>query len=122
MNKDDGTDKLKMIIPKVAKLGWVQTINTEPYMHLADVEKTIIALFDDFEMSRIDNWVKNIPKPERLPELKILESEQLKRIVESQRKMLGSMMRKEACIFKECPFPNIPRAPAEQCVPDITVQ
>lgn len=104
-----GIDELKSIIPKVAKLGWVQTINTEPYMHLADVEKTIIALFDAFEMSRIDDWIKNIPEPEKLPELKILEFEQLKRISESQAKMLGLMMRKEACIFKICPFPNIPK-------------
>ena len=55
-------EKLKDIIGKVSKLGWVQLVNEEPYMHLADVEKSIIAVFDDFEMSRINQWVEDAKK------------------------------------------------------------
>jgi len=112
MSEDIGREKLKMIIPKVAKLGWLQKLpNGEIVMNLADVEKTIIAIFDDFEMSRIDGWCKNIPTPEKLPELKILELVTLHKQLESQAKILGSLFRKESCLWKVCPFPNIPREP-----------
>lgn len=109
MSEQDGVEKLKMIIPKVAKLGWVQTVNSEPYMHLADVEKTIIALFDENEMQRIDEWVKYLPKPEKLPELKISELLTLRKQLENQAEILGRLFRKECCLWKECPFPEIPR-------------
>lgn len=106
---EEGEEKLKMIIQKVSKLGWIQTINGEPYMHLADVEKTILALFDDFEMWRIDSWANAMPKPEKLPELKIPELERLRRISDNQAMLLRSMFKKEACLLKVCPFPNVPR-------------
>jgi len=55
---DKAKDKLKSIMGKIIKLGWVQlSPDGEPIMHLADVEKTILALLDEFEMSRIDTWV-----------------------------------------------------------------
>lgn len=59
MTSEETKRKVIDIIKKVDKLGWIQKKNGEPFMHLADVEKTIIALFDGFEMKRIDQWVKD---------------------------------------------------------------
>ena len=103
-------NKIKDIIGKVAKLGWVQKLNGEPYMHLADVEKSIIALFESDYMRNIDLWVnqaenrKEVPK--ELPELKHLDYERASKQLETQAEMLGMMIRGEKCIFKEghCPF------------------
>lgn len=104
-----GKKNLKMIIPKVTKLGWIRTVNGEPYMHLADVEKTILALFDPHELARVSDWAASQPEMKQLPELQILELERLRKSVKIQADMLGQMMRKESCIFKLCPFPKVPR-------------
>lgn len=110
MTSKEIEEKLKSIISKVAKLGWVQKFNNEPYMHLADVEKTIIALFDPTYMQTIDLWVNQAENrkevPEELPTLKHLDYERASKQLEIQAKILGQMIRGEQCIFKEgcCPF------------------
>ncbi len=58
-------EMLKDLIPKVAKLGWVQNINGQPMMHLADVEKTVCAMFNEFEYERITEWAKTSTKAEK---------------------------------------------------------
>ena len=106
-------DKIIDIIGKAVKLGWVQTINGGSYMHVADVEKIIHALFSEDEMHRINEWVREAEKTgtdcKRPPEMVIPDHENLKKMLEAQAKILGMMMRREDCIYKICPFPNIPR-------------
>ena len=46
----------------VDKLGWVQKINGEPFIHLADVEKIIFGLFDKDYGERINKWIKDSHK------------------------------------------------------------
>ena len=109
MTSKEIEDKLKSIIEKVAKLGWVQTTpEKEPYMHLADVEKTIIALFDEFEMYRIDKWVLEAEKDgtacKELPDMKIPSLSTALNSVESQRRVLAPLMKGERCVYRICPF------------------
>ena len=60
MDRKEIDDKIVDVIKKVSKLGWIRRKSGEPLMHLADVEKTIIALFDESEMERIDEWIKDM--------------------------------------------------------------
>jgi hypothetical protein len=111
MSKDID-DKLKIIIGKVAKLGWLQlSPDGEPIMHLAAVEKTIYALFDDFEMRRIDKWVEDAEKGgTTIKELKEMPSaaiRNLKFVRDTDARILGYMgkiVKGEACIMRVCPF------------------
>lgn len=110
MTSEEIEEKLRSILGKVAKLGWIGKLNDDPYMHLADVEKSIIALFDPDYMLQIDLWVKEAENrkevPKELPLLKHREYERASHQVKTQGKMLGMMFRGEQCIFKEgcCPF------------------
>jgi hypothetical protein len=109
---DKAKDKLKSIMGKIIKLGWVQlSPDGEPIMHLADVEKTILALLDEFEMSRIDTWVAEaerdgniINKLKEMPSTKIHNMEVAQKVDATVMKYMGKIMKGEACIMKICPF------------------
>ena len=105
-------NKLKMIVGKVAKLGWLQlSPDGEPIMHLADVEKTIYALFDDFEMRRIDAWVEEAEKGgtatvklKEMPSTKIHNLEVAREVDAKVVGYMGKIVKGEACIMRICPF------------------
>lgn len=109
---EEAKDKLKSIVGKVAKLGWVQlSPDGEPIMHLADVEKTILALLDESDMSRIDVWVEEaeksgntISKLKEMPSYKIKNLELITKNVGQNGKWFGEIVRGKACIMKVCPF------------------
>jgi len=58
MTEDNIIVKVKDVIQKAKKLDWIAIFQGEPYMHIADVEKTIIALLDEKQMERMDKWVE----------------------------------------------------------------
>jgi hypothetical protein len=109
MSDESSTEILKSVIAKAAKLGWVHTLNGELYMQIADVEKTILAVLDEDQMEKMTGWAASVPEPKTFPELRVTELERLKKITLNQQNLLGRMFRKEGCIFKVCPFPDVPR-------------
>jgi len=61
---DEQTDRLKKIIGIANKLHWVlPPIKNQSYptMMLSEVEKCMIAMVDNFELERMENWI-NEPK------------------------------------------------------------
>lgn len=52
MSKDE---RIKEILLLAKKLGWTEP---SPKMHLADVEKCMFALIDDFELRRMQKWTR----------------------------------------------------------------
>jgi hypothetical protein len=61
-------EKVKELIKKVDKLGWIEKIKGQPYMHLADVEKTLSAILDEMWMTRINLWVKEKEETDKVNE------------------------------------------------------
>ncbi len=53
-----GIDRLKEIIQLAYKLKWVYPPDktSYPLMQLSEVEKCMVAMFDDFELNRMREW------------------------------------------------------------------
>lgn len=62
-------DRLKEIIKIAAKLKWI-TPNPKgyPLMQLSEVEKCMVALYDDFELERMRDWYKEELSDDELSE------------------------------------------------------
>jgi hypothetical protein len=58
MSEENIIVKVKDVIQKAKKLDWIIVFQGQPYMHIADVEKTIIALLDEKQMERMNKWVE----------------------------------------------------------------
>jgi len=56
---DKNNEKIKKVIELADKLGWIQKIEGKPYMHLADVEKTLSVVLDEMWMAKMRLWVKD---------------------------------------------------------------
>ncbi len=56
-----GIDRLKEIIQLAHKLKWIQPAGktSYPLMQFSVVEKCMVAMFDDFELSRMRKWVED---------------------------------------------------------------
>ena len=95
-------------INKVAKLGWVHSMDDKFYMQLEDVEKLVEGLLDKNYMDRIDSWVKESGKPvkEATTPISPIDYNWLKHTVKTQSEILGKLLKGEQCVFKEgcCPF------------------
>jgi hypothetical protein len=111
MTEEEAKEILKSVLAKAAKLGWVHTLNGDLYMQVADVEKTILAVLDTDQMEKMTGWAASVPEPKTFPGLRVMELERLKKVTVRQQELLGRMFRKEGCIFKTCPFPDVPRDP-----------
>src|SRR5574343_1337777 len=105
---DETRKKIRKIIGLASKLGWVQKDPSEGsdnmYMHLADVEKVIIATLEKEYEDRMENWVIGAEHDGTacLPptDLKIRELLQLRKAVEAQRTLLAPLIKGERCIYK----------------------
>lgn len=53
-------DRLKKIIQMAQKLDWIYPPNktSYPLMQLSEVEKCMLAMFDDFQLNRMRKWVE----------------------------------------------------------------
>ncbi len=53
-----GIDRLKEIIQLAYKLKWIYPPDktSYPLMQLSEVEKCMVAMFDDFELNRMREW------------------------------------------------------------------
>jgi hypothetical protein len=109
MSDEPAKEILKSVIAKAAKLGWVHSLNGDLYIQVADVEKTILAVLDKDQMEKMTGWAESVPEQKTFPELRVMELERLKKVTVRQQELLGRMFRKEGCIFKACPFPDVPR-------------
>lgn len=66
MTKDNiGITRLTEIIQLATKLKWIAPIDqpnkrgfSYPLMQLSEVEKCMIAMFDDYQLQRMRDWVK----------------------------------------------------------------
>lgn len=97
-------------INKVAKLGWVHSMDDKFYMQLEDVEKLVEGLINKTYMKRIDRWVEESGKPikEATTPIYPRDYDLIKNQVKVQSEILGGLIRGEKCVFKEgcCPFKN----------------
>jgi len=64
-----GVDRLKEIVQLAYKLKWVYPPNktSYPLMQLSEVEKCMVAMYDDFELNRMREWVKDNHSSEQTP-------------------------------------------------------
>lgn len=62
-----GIDRLKEIIQIAHKLKWIYPPNktSYPLMQLSEVEKCMIAMYDDPELERMRDWVKESQRSEQ---------------------------------------------------------
>ena len=57
-------ERLKEIIQIAHKIGWTQeNPSGYPLMQLSEVEKCMIAMYDDFELGRMRKWKKEVDTP-----------------------------------------------------------
>lgn len=65
-------ERLKEIIQLAVKLGWVANTplsdTSYPLMQLSEVEKCMVAMYDDFELERMRKWAKEREKNESRPQ------------------------------------------------------
>ena len=99
-------DKIKSILSKVAKLGWVRKMDDNFFIQLEDVEKIIYGLLDENYGYQIDEWIKGMDVPKELPALEPRDYKWLKNSVKKQGEIIGGIIKGEKCVFKEggCPF------------------
>jgi len=92
-------DKIKSIIGKVAKLGWVRKMDDNLFIQLEDVEKIIYGLLDEKYGYQIDVWVKESESdkttPKELPTLEPRDYKWLKNRVKTQGEIIGGIIKGE---------------------------
>ncbi len=60
-------ERLKEIIKIAHKLGWLESNpNGYPLMQLSEVEKCMVALYNDFELKRMREWYEDELKKDAL--------------------------------------------------------
>ncbi len=58
--KMDNKERLQKIIEIAEKLNWIiPSSKTYPLMQLSEVEKCMMAMVDDGELSRLEKWIDN---------------------------------------------------------------
>ena len=63
MSEKEYLERLKEIVRASVKLGWTEPNSSGyPKMQLSEVEKCMVAMVDDFELSRIRKWVLELDK------------------------------------------------------------
>lgn len=69
MTEVEGIDRLKEIIQIAHKLKWVYPPDktSYPLMQLSEVEKCMVAMFDDFELGRMRKWIEESQSSEQKP-------------------------------------------------------
>jgi len=103
-------DKIRDIITKVSKLGWVSQMDGNRYMGMADIEKMLTAILDDTYMLRINDWVEQAERSgDVCTEYPLLEPRDYKRnmrLLAFNSKTLGEIINGKRCVYKEgrCPF------------------
>ena len=73
---NDGISRLTEIIQLAEKLNWINPIEqpnkrnySYPLMQLSEVEKCLIAMFDDAYLERMREWVKQREQAAKLQEI-----------------------------------------------------